>query len=193
MILPGQKFDREQMFKLIKEKKNDHEIAKILGVSAQAIGVERRKLNLSIVKVSSLETAHRIVEKQLDVVDQLKNINKHTNEMLTDLRAKINNKPSKTTDIDGQKDARTLALDAIKEIRQQLALQMEVFKTLADYKVMQEFQKEVLDTIGSANKCPECGFEIVCEKCSKKIDFRTIIFNKLKAAKALRASVELTK
>lgn len=193
MIPPGQKIDKEKMWELIKAGKNDVEIAKVFGCTKQAVLAQRKKLNVSIVKVSSLETAHRIVEKELDVVTQLNTINQHTNAILTDLLAKINKEKTKTLDIEGVKDLRGLALDAIKENRMQLSFQMEIFKVLADYKVMQEFQKEVLDTVGNANKCPSCGEDIACHKCGAKVDLRAGLIGKLKASKALRATVELTR
>lgn len=193
MIPLGQKIDKEKMWELIKAGKNDVEIAKVFGCKKQAVFAQRKKLNVSIVKVSSLETAHRIVEKELDVVTQLNKINKHTNTILSDLLAKINKKQTKTLDIEGVKDLRGLALDAIKENRMQLSFQMEIFKTLADYKVMQDFQREVLDTVGNANKCPKCGKDLNCEACGAEIDLRAALIGKLKASKALRASVELTR
>lgn len=192
-IRPGQKFDRDQLWELIKQKKGNKEIAKILGVSSQSVYMEKKKLRLSIVKETSLETAHRIVEKELDVADQLARINKHTNFILEDLLARINKKETTTADIEGQKDIRTLALDAIKENRQQLTLQMEIFKTLADYRQQMDFQREVLDTIGNANKCPSCGETIRCLKCEKEINLGKVITQKLRDSKALRATVELAK
>jgi DNA-directed RNA polymerase subunit RPC12/RpoP len=56
---------------------------------------------------------------------------------------------------------------------------------------MAEFQKEVLDVIGNANKCLDCGSELQCMKCGKKIDLRGVIISRLKESKALRSSVRL--
>lgn len=191
-IHPGQKFDRVQMWDMVKEGKKDKEIAKALGVSERAIRGARKKLNLSIVKQTTLETAHEIVRRELDVVDQLSQINKRSNEILDDLVLWIQGKETKTVKPEG-KDARSMALDTIKEIRMQLSFQVEIMKVLADYRVSQDFQKEVLEVISSASKCPDCGEPIICNKCEKKIDLGVTIFHRLKALKALRASVEITK
>ena len=51
----------------------------------------------------------------------------------------------------GAKDPRELALKAMAEIRGQLNLQLEIFKTLHDMKAMQEFQEEVLEVIGKVD------------------------------------------
>jgi hypothetical protein len=180
------------MWDMVKEGKKDKEIAKALGVSERAIRGARKKLNLSIVKQTTLETAHEIVRRELDVVDQLSQINKRSNEILDDLVLWIQGKETKTVKPEG-KDARSMALDTIKEIRMQLSFQVEIMKVLADYRVSQDFQKEVLEVISSASKCPDCGEPIICNKCEKKIDLGVTIFHRLKALKALRASVEITK
>lgn len=192
-IHPGQKFDRVQMWDMVKEGKKDAEIARALGVSERTIRGARKKLNLSIVKQTTLETAHEIVRRELDVVDQLSAINRRSNEILDDLVLWIQGKETKTVKPEGGKDARSMALDTIKEIRMQLSFQVEIMKVLADYRVSQEFQKEVLEAISGASKCPDCGEPIICNKCQKKIDLGVTIFQRLKALKALRASVNVEK
>jgi hypothetical protein len=192
-----QKFDRLRMYELLKEvgpdgkKRTETEVARILGVGVSAISRASKDLRANVVKVSVMEVSHKILEKELNVVDQLHNINKHTKEILEDLILKIKQKPTTTLDVRGMKDLRALALDTAAEIRQQLNFQVEVFKTLADIKVMAEFQKEVLDVVGNANKCPACGEEIKCVKCGETIDLRGEIIKRLQASKALRASVKV--
>jgi len=186
-----QKFDRLKMFDLLREGKSQKEAAKILGVSTTAVCRAAKVLRVNVVKTASLEAAHLIVQRQLNVMDQLHNINKHTRTILEDLMAKIKQKSTKTTDVKGMKDLRALALDAAAENRQQLNFQMEAFKTLSDFKVMAEFQKEVLDVVGNANKCPACGEEIKCIKCGMVIDLSAEIIKRLKAAKDMRASVQV--
>jgi len=189
-ILP-QKFDRLRMHELLREGKSQKEVAKILGVSGAAICKETRKLRVQVVRTTIMEASHKIVQRELDVMDQLHNINKHSKAILDDLIAKIKQKATKTLDVKGQKDLRALALDTAAEIRQQLTFQIEIFKTLSDFKIMAEFQKEVLDVVGNANKCPDCGEEIKCAKCGAKIDLRGEIIKKLKESKALRSSVQV--
>ena len=45
-----------------------------------------------------------------------------------------------------------LKLKIMAEIRGQLKLQLDIFQTLYDMRTVQEFQHEVLETIGSVNK-----------------------------------------
>jgi hypothetical protein len=70
------------------------------------------------------------------------------------------------------KDPREIALRAMTEIRGQLALQVEIFKTLHDFEAVQEFQKQVLEAI--AEESPETRDKIIA---------------KLKERRALRPSV----
>lgn len=185
------KFDRLKMHELLREGKTETEVARILGVSIAAISKARGRLNAHVIKNTIMEASHKIVQRELDVVDQLHNINKHSKAILDDLILKIKQKPTTTLDVKGQKDLRGLALDTAAEIRQQLNFQVEIFKTLSDFKIMAEFQKEVIDMVGNANKCPHCGEEIQCGKCGAKIDLRGELISRLKAQKALRASVQV--
>ena len=193
MIGKGQKFDRVQMWEMVKEGKTDEEIAKAFGVSRVAITVAKNKVNVAVVKQTTLETAHEIVRRELDVVDQLSAINRKSNDILDDLLRWLNGEKTQTLKPTAAKDVRALALDAIKEIRQQLTFQVDIMKILTDYRVTQEFQKEVLEAITNASKCPDCGDLIFCPKCQKKIDFGASIFRKLKDLKALRASMDIGK
>jgi len=192
-----QKFDRVLMYQMLNEpgpdgkKRTATEVAEFFGVSITAVCKARKELRIGVIKNVALENASEIVKKELDVMDQLHNINKHSKEILEDLISKIKKQPTKTMDVKGMKDIRALALDTAAEIRQQLNFQVEIFKTLSDFKIMAEFQREVLDVIGNANKCPACGEEIRCLKCGKSIDLRGEIIKRLKEAKALRTSVRL--
>jgi hypothetical protein len=187
-----QKFDRILMHRMLhEEKKTATEVAAFFGVSVTSICKARKVLRAGVVKNVTLENASRIVQKELDVMDQLHNINKHSKEILEDLIDKIKKKDTKTLDVKGMKDLRALALDTAAEIRQQLNFQVEIFKTLSDYQVMAEFQKEVLDVIGNASKCLDCGSDLQCMKCGKKIDLKGVIIARLKESKALRSSVQI--
>lgn len=189
--MPNPKIDRVKLNQMLREGKPQITIAQYFGVTEGAISKAKKELNIAVVKNTALETAHQIAQKELDVVDQLQTINKHSKEILEDLVAKIKKQKTETVDVKGQKDLRALALDTAAEIRQQLNFQMEIFKTLSDFKVMAEFQKEVIELIGNANKCPKCGEELFCAHCKAKIDLRSELINKLKEAKALRTSVQI--
>jgi len=67
-----------------------------------------------------------------------------------------------------------LALKAMQEIRGQLALQLDILKTMYDLGAVKEFQTEVLAAIGEAS--PQVRNVIICN---------------LKKARALRGSVKI--
>jgi hypothetical protein len=71
------------------------------------------------------------------------------------------------------KDPRELALKAMQEIRGQLVLQLDIFKTLYDVSAVAEFQREVLEAIGEVAP-----------------DVRNRIVQRLKEGRTLRQSVD---
>jgi hypothetical protein len=72
------------------------------------------------------------------------------------------------------KDPRELALKAMQEIRGQLNLQLDIFKTLYDVQAVAEFQKEVLTAIGEVDP-----------------NVRARIIQRLKEGRIIRQSIEL--
>lgn len=189
--MPKPKIDRVKLNQMLRDGKPQITIAQYFGVTEGAISKAKKELNIAVVKNTALETAHQIVQKELDVVDQLYKSNKRINEIAEDLMAKIRGEKTLTPDLRGNKDIRIILKEFEEERRKQLNFQMEIFKTLSDFKLISEFQKEVLDVVGNANKCPKCGEEIQCAKCGAKIDLREEIVSKLKEAKALRTSVQI--
>jgi hypothetical protein len=135
-----------------------------------------------------------VVDKNLNAVDQLSKINGYANELL-DLLMRWNRGDDEALQIlesqvkrvrrgtkkDAEevleyrfKDPRELALKAMAEIRGQLSLQLDIFKTLYDVEAIAEFQKEVLEAIAEVNR-----------------DVRDKIVQRLKQRRALRGSVNL--
>jgi hypothetical protein len=99
-----------------------------------AISQAKKHLNVAVVKNVALENAHRVVNKNLDAVDQLQKINVEANRLLDELE-----------------EIPELKLKVMAEIRGQLKLQLDIFQALYDLKAVQEFQEEVLSTIGEAS------------------------------------------
>ena len=91
-------------------------------------------------------------------MDQLHKINQQANDLLNTLEKE----PS-------------LKIKVMAEIRNQLKLQLEIFKVLYDMEAIAEFQNEVLTIIGE------------CEP-----DVKTTIINRLKEKRALRSAIRLT-
>ena len=153
------KIDKVKLSQLLRSGKSGKDCAKFFGVTEGAVSQARKELNISVVKTVALESAHQVVEKNLNAVDQLLNINRKANTLL---EVAIRAKDHDTT------------LKAMREIRGQLELQLEIFKTLYDVQAVADFQREVLTAIGEVDP-----------------DVRNLIINRLKEGRALRQSVDI--
>ena len=129
------KIDIVKLNRLLREGKSVSKCAKIFGVTPSAISQAKKNLNVSVVRNVALENAHRVVDQNLDAVAQLHKINEVANKLLDELE-----------------QTPELKLKVMAEIRNQLRLQLEIFQALYDMKAVQEFQSEVLDTIGKVDK-----------------------------------------
>jgi len=189
--MPQLKFDRVELDRLLRAGKKKSEIAKIFGVSPGAITHALKELRPGICTAVALEAGHKILNRELDVVQQLYESNKRINEVAEDLMNKLKGKDTGTLDVQGNKDIRLIIKEFEEERRKQLAFQVEIFKTLSDYKVIADFQKTVIDIVGNADKCPNCGVPIRCQKCGQSVNLRERIVSKFKEARALAASIQV--
>ena len=188
------KIDLVKLDKMLREGMSYREIAKLFSCTPGAISQARKKLSIDVVKNVALENAHRVVNQKLNAVEQLQKINNYANELL-DLLMRWNRGDEEALQIlESQvrkvrvknqeesvkeykfKDPRDLALKAMAEIRGQLNLQLEIFKTLYDLKAVEEFQREVLTAIGEV-----------------KPSVRDRIIHNLQKARAIRSTVEFHK
>lgn len=135
-----------------------------------------------------------MVDKNLNAIDQLSKINGYANELLDLLMRwnrgddealrilesqvrKVNRgtrKEPEWVDEYRFKDPRELALKAMAEVRSQLSLQLDIFKTFHDVQATADFQEDVLEAIGEVNP-----------------DVRSKIVQKLKERRTLRGSISL--
>ncbi|MBP7765325.1 MAG: hypothetical protein KA113_09090 [Syntrophaceae bacterium] len=187
-----QKINEVKLNQLLKDGKSQRAIAQAFGVTEGAISRARKRLNISVVKSVSLESAHRVVEQNLNTVSQLQKINRHANELL-DLLMRWNRGDKEALQIlEGQvrkvrvrgseeeiteyrfKDPRELAIRVMAEIRGQLSLQLEIFKCLYDVEAVADFQREVLDAISEVNK-----------------NVRDNIIRRLKEKRAIRSVIDI--
>ena len=129
------KINKVKLNQMLRSGKTQRECAKVFGVTEGAISQAKKELNISVIKNIALENAGRIVDKNLNAIDQLLHINKKANELLDQAIGKPE-----------------VALKAMAEIRNQLRLQLEIFQTLYDMKAVQAFQNEVLTTIAEVDK-----------------------------------------
>lgn len=192
--MPKPKIDRIKLNQMLTAGKSQKEVAQVFGVTEGAISKAKKELNINVVRTVALETAHKVAEQNLDTLSQLQKINENANELL-DLLMRWNRGDDEALQIlEGQvrkvrvgkgektetvkeyrfKDPRELALKAMAEIRGQLALQLDIFKTLYDVDAVAQFQREVLHAIGEVSP-----------------DVRDTIIQRLKEARTLRQSVTI--
>jgi len=185
------KVDIHKLSQMLRAGKSVKHCAKHFNVTPGAISQHKKNLNIAVVKNVALENAHRVVDKNLNAVDQLQKINGHANELLDLCMKWINGDDEALQVLESQvrtvrvgkdkvpvsgykfKDPREIALKAMGEIRGQLKLQLEIFQTLYDMKAVQEFQQEVLTAIGETS-----------------IDVRDAIIRRLTEKRAIRSAVK---
>src|SRR5512143_3857653 len=80
--MPPPKIDKIKLSQLLRSGKSGKEVAQVFGVTEGAISKARKELNISVVKNVALENAHKVVDKNLNAVEQLQKINDYANELL---------------------------------------------------------------------------------------------------------------
>jgi hypothetical protein len=171
------KVDVRKLNQMLAAGKKVKECAKYFGVTPGAISQHKKNLNVAVVKDVVLESAHRIVDKNLNTIDQLEKINANAHQLLDLCMRWINGDDEALQVLESQvrtvrvgkdkipvskytfKDPREIALKAMSEIRGQLKLQLEIFQCLYDMKAVQEFQEEVLIAIEEVS--PDVRMQIV--------------------------------
>jgi hypothetical protein len=190
--MPKPKIDLVKLDHLLRTGKSPKQAAEYFGVSQAAISKARKGLSVAVVKSTVLESAHKVVDKHLDTIGQLQKINENANELLDLLmrwnrgdeaalqilesqvrKVKVKGSEEEVTEYKF-KDPRELALKAMQEIRGQLSLQLDIFRTLYDVQAIAEFQKEVLIAIGEVDP-----------------NVRAKIIERLKQGRIIRQSIEL--
>ncbi len=190
---PKPKIDKLKLHKMLQNGKSQKEVAQVFGVSEGAVSKAVKGLHISVVRNIAMENAQTIVKKKINTLDQLQKINDHANELL-DLLMRWNKGDAEALQIlESQvrkvkikgteeeissynfKDPRELALRCMAEIRGQLNLQLDIFKTLYDVEAIADFQREVLSAIAEVST-----------------DVRNAIVQRLKERKALRGSVTIS-
>lgn len=183
-----------KLLQLVRNGNTVSEIARKLDVSKGTVSKRLKALNIAISHDVTIRAARKIVDKEINALDQLQKINRDANEIL-DLLMRWNRGEDAALQIlesqvrkvkigrgeDAEeiteykfKDPRELALKAMQEIRGQLKLQLEIFQALFDMQAVQQFQTEVLEVIASVS--PEAREQII---------------NRLAERNALRSALDL--
>ncbi len=171
------RIDDNLLLRLLEKGHTVSGMALKLGVDKSNVSRRLKALNIAINRNRAIRAAHKIVDGDINVVDESQKINRDANELL-DLfmrwtrgdgealpalesqvrKIKVGGREEEISDYRG-KDPRELALDAMQEIREQLELQVDIFQTFYNMQAMQQFQTEVLEVIQSVS--PEAGAEII--------------------------------
>ena len=193
--MPKPKIDRVKLSQLLKQGKTQRQVAQVFRVTEGAISKAKKELNVSVVKSVALESAHTVVDKNLDTISQLQRVNQVANQLLDELTGEdqVIDRMVKAVEVSLEYEGdpisqkkyirqvilrvnqdKNTALKACAEIRGQLNLQLDIFKTLYDMQAVAEFQKEVLTAIGE--EAP---------------DVRNRIIQRLKESRSLRQSISI--
>ncbi|MGO9021724.1 MAG: hypothetical protein ACLQVJ_25590 [Syntrophobacteraceae bacterium] len=160
------KFTDIELKQLVRKGLSLRAMARHLRVSKSTVCARLKALNIAVSRDVTIRSARKIVDREINALDQLQKINRDANEML-DLCMRWNRgeDDAKAGGQEGEaseyrfRDPRELALKVMAEIRGQLRLQVEIFQALFDMRAVKEFQAEVLEII--ENVSPEARNEIV--------------------------------
>lgn len=173
--------DIEEMARLLDEGKTGAECARYFGVSPSAVSKARKKIKRGIVRHVATERAPAMVDRGLDIFDQLNQINSDAREILDlcmrwqrgdDVAIQIMESQVRQINVGTRdepeiveefkfKDPREIALRAMAEIRQQLGLQKDLFKQLYELQEVRLFMDVVLEVMRNAS--PELCDKLLAE------------------------------
>jgi predicted transcriptional regulator len=169
--------DVAEVANLLGDGKSQSEIARILGVTPSTVTRLVKKGNVltatsAMLTVKEENHAAKLIERHINTMDQLIKVNDYANEML-DMLMKWNRGEEVALQVlENQvkmvrvgagkdvewikeykfKDPRELAQKLMAEIRGQLQLQLEIYKTLYDRQAVANYQQKILafmDTLGT--------------------------------------------
>jgi len=143
-----------QLEKLVREGNGVSQIAKKMGVTKGAVSKALKRLNVAISKDVALRSAPEVVEKKLDAMSQLININKLINNELSYIEENI-----KTASMKERKELQDQKLKHVAEVRKQLGLLLNIAQTFYNIEEVKRFQEIVIKAIGSVS--PELRKEII--------------------------------
>ena len=143
-----------QLEQLVREGNGVSQIAKKLNVTKSAVSKALKKLNVAVSKDVALRSAPEVVEKKLDAMAQLININELINNELNYIEENI-----KTASTKERKELQDQKLKHVAEVRKQLGLLLNIAQTFYSVEEIKQFQEIVIKAIGSVS--PELRKEIM--------------------------------
>lgn len=183
------KIDPVELHKMRKQKKTRKECAAHFGVSEVAIWKAERRLSHAVVASATLEAAHKVLDQDLNIRGQLVEANQTINNLISEARKDLANAK------DGleKRGIQKVTVHMLAELRKQAETFLKIIEAWDDHVNIADFQRAALDTIEAANISECCHTDVVCGRCHKKIDLRTVVIRKLKEAKALRSGITIAK
>jgi predicted transcriptional regulator len=140
--MAGGKINESKLLKLFNKGISQAEIARQLGVSRAAVCIRLRELRGKTTRAVVVKRVQETLDRKIDAIGQLLDINERANRML-----------------DEAESDPELRLKIMGEIRGQLKLQLEIFRTVFDLEAVQEFMDEVMAVIGQVE--PEARNAII--------------------------------
>ena len=173
------KINDNKLLTLVDKGESQAKIAKLFGVSRQAVNKRLKELRGHTTKAVICKKVEKVIDRKIDTMEQLSKINEYANEILdllmawnrgdeTALQVLESQVTTKKVRVGDQeefvrefkfKDPRDLALKAMSEIRNQLKLQLEIFQALFSLQAAQEFETTILEVIGEVD--PDVRSEII--------------------------------
>ena len=144
-----------KLLRMVNAGNSQADIAREIGVSPPAINKRIKQLRGRTTHAMIADKIENVIEQKIDTWKQLEKVNKCANALLDKAEGNV-------------QDSAIL----MREIREQLKLQMELFKTMWDVRASMEFQDTILTVIGKID--PEV---------------RKLILQELNAKSAIRNAV----
>jgi transposase len=135
-----------QLEQLVREGNGVSQIAKKLNVTKGAVSKALKRLNVAISKDVTLRSAPQMVEKRIDAMSQLININNLINSELDYIEDSIQTASAKE-----RKELQDQKLKHVSEVRKQLGLLLNIAQTFYSLDEVKHFQEVVIKAIGSVS------------------------------------------
>jgi predicted transcriptional regulator len=155
--MSGKLVNDNKLLKMVNAGNSQADIAREFGVSPPAINKRLKQLRGKTTHAMIADKIDNVIEQKIDTWRQLEKVNKRANELLDKAEGNV-------------QDSALM----MKEIREQLKLQMELFKTMWDVRASMEFQDTVLTVIGKID--PEVRKQILQELNAKSAIRNAVTF-----------------
>lgn len=138
------KVDLIALQRLLEQGLTGVQMAQALGVQPPAVCKALKKLGLARAQDVTLESAKKINKRKLNAMGQLERINSAIEKQLEEIQKEL-----KTAEGPGKADLRDAQIKHTAEIRKQLALLLDISRTLYDVEQVKNFQEIVLEELNN--------------------------------------------